>query len=56
VVPMRLAGPLAAPRLGPEPRGASLPALLPGSERGDVCTPALAAQRAAARATAGGLR
>lgn len=56
VVPMRLAGPLAAPHLGPEPRGASLPALLPGSERGDVCTPALAAQRAAARATAGGLR
>lgn len=52
VVPMRLAGSLAGPRLGPEPRGATLPALLAGSERGDVCVPALAAMRAARAAAA----
>lgn len=46
---MRLAGPLAAPRLTPELRGAILPNF-PGGERGDVCVPSLAAARAGLRA------
>lgn len=46
---MRLAGPLAAPRLTPELRGAILPNF-PGGDRGDVCAPSLAAVRAGLRA------